>query len=208
MLDKSIPYIGVLMEKFDTDNYPVFILPPGYSFCLYKPGLEADWCRLQLESRQVDSLEAAQRIFVDEFAIRPDLLATQCIFARDDRTDEIVGTASLWTGSHFGEERLRLHWVTVDTRYQGKGLAKALLTRVFDCYNEQGHKGYIYLTSQTWSYKAVNIYAQFGFRPYRGPQPANWKNTGDFTGETETAWQLIWQKIDERTRQKSSEQQV
>ncbi|MDW7659664.1 MAG: GNAT family N-acetyltransferase [Bacillota bacterium] len=205
MLDRSIPYIGVLMEKFDTDNYPVYLLPAGYSFCLYRQGLEEDWCRLQLESKQVDSLEAAQRIFADEFVIRPDLLARQCFFVSDDRTNEIVGTASLWTGSHFGEERHRLHWVTVDTRYQGKGLAKALLTRVFDCYNEQDYSGYIYLTSQTWSYKALNLYASFGFLPYFGPKPANWKSTEDFARETETAWKLIRQKIDAYTRQAKSD---
>jgi hypothetical protein len=31
-LDRSIPHIGVLMEKYDTDFYPKFVLPKGYCF--------------------------------------------------------------------------------------------------------------------------------------------------------------------------------
>ena len=53
----------------------------------------------------------------------------------------------------------------------------------------------IYLTSQTWSYKALNIYRQFGFKPYIGPQPSGWKpSTDDFEQETREAWDLIEKK--------------
>jgi Acetyltransferases len=80
--------------------------------------------------------------------------------------------------------------------YQGKGLTKALLTRLFDLYNELGFDGFIYLTSQTWSYKAINIYSKFGFLPYTGQKPLNWTGENEtFSVETEKAWDMIQHKI-------------
>lgn len=58
MLDKSVPHISAIMVNHDATNYPEFHLPEGYSFCFYKDGLEEDWCRLQLETGQVLSMDS------------------------------------------------------------------------------------------------------------------------------------------------------
>ena len=68
------------------------------------------------------------------------------------------------------------------------------MTRLLERYAELGWQDDIYLTSQTWSYKAINIYAKFGFRPYLGEKPANWV-CGDFAAENARAWCLIREKI-------------
>ena len=107
-----------------------------------------------------------------------------------------MATASLWNGDTFGETRHRIHWVAVHPDYHGKGLAKALLTQLMTLYNELGFKGDLYLVTQTWSYKAINIYENFGFAPYQGMKPANWYGE-DYETMNDKAWELIHQKISE-----------
>ena len=134
---------------------------------------------------------------------RPNDMQMRCVFVCDEK-DNVVATASLWDGEHFGETLQRVHWVAVSAEYQGKGIAKALLTKVLDMYNDLGYKNYIYLTSQTWSYKAINIYKSFGFKPYIGVKPKNYKAVNmesgnyepwDYDVKNREAWFMIIDKI-------------
>jgi len=198
MLDKSIPHIGVLMVKTDTTKYPRFELPSGYTICGYLEGFEVQWAGLMFEVDQTDTLQEAKDIFEKEFMSLPDLLPKQCLFVLDE-TGKMAATASLWHGEHFDETYQRIHWVATCPEYQGKGLTKALITKLLDVYNELGYKDFIYLTSQTWSYKAINIYSQFGFVPYMGEKPANWW-VDDFDENNRLAWKMINDKIGEYKR--------
>lgn len=193
MQDRTVPFFPVLMEKLDTQVYPRHDLPQGYAFCAYEPGMEADWCRLVHEVGPVDSAAAARKIFEEEFLPYPGELRRRCLFVRDPQGEK-VATASLWHGNHFGKTLQRVHWVMVSQKAQGKGLAKALLTRLLDIYNAEGFSGYLYLTSETWSYKAMNIYEKFGFLPYMGPKPAQWP-CGDFEETAVQAWRIIHEKL-------------
>ena len=191
-LDRSIPHIGVLMEKTDTSEYPRHALPEGYAFAQYQPGFEAQWAALHFEVGQTDSLEEAEAIFKNEFAGRKEL-AGRMIFVFDGN-GQLAGTGCLWDGAHFGVTLQRLHWIAVSPRHQGRGIAKAIVSRLLDLYNGLGLTGYIYLTSQTWSWRALNLYAGFGFRPYMGERPQNWRAV-DFAKDTANAWKMIYGKI-------------
>ena len=193
MLDKSVPFFGVLMTKNDMKTYPRFMLPAGYSFSGYRPGDETVWADLMFCLEQTESLTEARQIFQTEFLARLDCLERQCLFVLDDQ-GRVAATASLWYGSHFGREQPRIHWVAADPAYQGRGLVKALLTRLLDVYHALGFKDGLYLTTQTWSYKAINLYRQFGFEPYLGERPLNWDGS-DFEADNQTAWAIIESKI-------------
>jgi ribosomal protein S18 acetylase RimI-like enzyme len=225
-LDRSLPHIGVIMEKCDTEYYPKFDLPKGYSFAKYKRGYEKQWAKLQYEVEETDTLEEAELAFKSEFLdgksmdwinkknnhsetnnIEDSLLYAQMCermtFIVDDR-DKVVGTGCVWGGKMFGKELQRLHWIAVSPKHQGKGLAKALVSKLLDIYNELGYSGYIHLTSQTWSYKALNIYIKFGFKPYFGEIPQNWKAVNltsgnfepwDYKEKNTEAWNIIYEKI-------------
>lgn len=206
-LDKSIQHIGVIMEKFDANIYPRFELPSNYSFVNYYEGLEKEWARLQLEVEQADALEEAEEQFSKEFLPYKEDLYKQMIFVKNDK-DEIVATSCIWNGRMFGDDRMRIHWVAVSPKYQGLGISKAMMTKLLDIYNELGNERYIHLTSQTWSYKAINIYIKFGFKPYLGEKPANWKAVNltsgnfepwDYKEKNEEAWDIIHKKIGEYT---------
>lgn len=201
MLDKSIPYFGVLMIKTDTSDYPRFELPDGFTIVGYQPGFETEWAKLMFEVDQTDTLKEAEVLFAKEFLSRPSLLPKQCLFVLS-KTGEIVAAASLWHGEHFGKTFQRIHFVATKPEYQGKGLIKALLTRLLDLYNEMGFRNFIYLTSQTWSYKAINLYSKFGFKPYKAEKPLNWK-PDTFEETNQLAWNIIERKINEYKKSKT-----
>ncbi|MBC6118095.1 GNAT family N-acetyltransferase [Listeria innocua] len=191
MLDKSVPHISVIMVNHDATNYPEFRLPEGYSFCFYKDGLEEDWCRLQLETGQVPSMDSIRTRFETEFGNEKEKLAKRCVFV-EAPDGKIIGTAMLWDGNTFGKMESRIHWVAVLDSHGGKGIAKALLSKILGLNKSK----FVYLTTQTGSYQAIYLYQKFGFEKYVGKMPENWK-TVNFQEEKETAWQIIENKIAE-----------
>lgn len=195
MLDKSIPYCGVLMVKTDTESYPRYSLPEGYTITGYRPGLEEEWAGMEFRLEQTATLDEARALFKQQFMTFPQRLPQRCLFVLD-KEGNAAATASLWHGDHFGEEQQRIHWVAANPAYQGKGLIKALLTEIMDRYNQMGYRDFLYLATQTWSYKAIHLYEKFGFVPYKGPKPVNWKSD-DFDAENLRAWNIIEEKIAE-----------
>ena len=227
-IDRSLPHIGVIMEKTDTSAYPRFELPPGFAFSHYRPGFERRWAALQREVESADSLEEAETVFKREFLDGKgmdwlhrstesldfvdienspcfnELTKTMLFVLGGD--GELAGTGSLWNGGIFGEVRQRLHWIAVSPKHQGKGLSKAIVSKLLDLYNDLGYGGYIYLTSQTWSYKALNVYMKFGFAPYMGEKPMNWNAVNmesgnyepwDYLEKNVEAWDMIFEKINQ-----------
>jgi len=89
------------------------------------------------------------------------------LFVKDE-CGEYVATLTLWTGDYLGETCQRLHWLAVSNKCAGKGIAKALICRVLDLYNELGYEGFVYLLTATWYYRAIGIYKKFGFEAYEG----------------------------------------
>jgi GNAT superfamily N-acetyltransferase len=199
MLDKTIPYFGVIMVKDNIKEYPKYNLPNGYSFCMYEDGYENYWAKLEYRVGEFNSFEAAFEYFDSEFIRNKEELYKRCIFVKNE-AGEIIATASIWYGNHFGDKLMqRIHWVAVDPDYQGNGIAKALITKTLDTFNELGLGDILYLTTQTWSFKAINIYMKFGFKPYMGEKPVNWKTKSqNFEEENKKAWDIIFDRINNR----------
>lgn len=205
LVDRSIPHIGVIMEKTDTRAYPRHALPAGYTFAKYEPGFEAQWAALHFEVGQTDSLEEAEGIFQNDFAGREALMGRMLFVL--DQNNELAGTGCLWDGNHFGRTLQRLHFIAVSPPHQGRGIAKAIVSRLLDIYNGLGLGDYIYLTSQTWSWRALKLYMGFGFRPYKGEKPVNWRSVNltsghfepwDYAEKNAEAWDMIYGKINLR----------
>jgi hypothetical protein len=147
-LDRSLPHIGVLMEKYDTEYYPKFDLPKGYHFTKYKRDYEKQWAKLQYEVEETDSLEEADLAFKSEFLDGKGMdwinktnnhsdidnieasifFAQMCermVFIVDDR-DKVIGTGCVWSGKMFGKDFQRLHWIAVSPKIKEKESQKHL----------------------------------------------------------------------------------
>lgn len=196
-MDKTLPYYGVIMIKDDLTDYPIYTLPKGYSFCTYEPGDEGAWADIEVSVGEFECRQDALDYFKREFAPYPKELMRRCVFVRDSK-GEFVATTTGWYGNLLSEETMpRIHWVAVKPEHQGRGLAKALMTKAFDILNEIYDGGRVYLTTQTWSYKAINMYLEFGFEPYLGAKPDNWKEVnGDFETNNKKAWEIIFDRLE------------
>ena len=193
-MDKSIKYYEVLMIRRNSEFFRKYKLPVGYTIKPYEKGMEEEWSKLQTEVGEFKDVSDAKRYFEDEFIKENVDLSNYCFV--ESPKGKVVATASLWFGKHFDEGiKYRLHWLSVHPDYRGKGLGKALISYILKNEKLKGEK-YVYLKTQTWSYKAIALYLKFGFKPYSGIKPDNWDCCHmDFENYNNEAWELIWSKI-------------
>lgn len=195
MLDKSLPYTPLMMTKTDTENYPKFDLPEGYSFRFYQAGDEEKWAALECALGQFNDTDAALRCFRAEFILNQDLKPEDRMIFVLDPEGTPIATAALWDGTFLGERKQRLHWVAVSDACAGKGIAKAMLSRLLALYNELGYEGFLYLHTSTHSYQAIGIYKKFGFVPYVGEHsPFPDISDAEFPERNLAAWALVDEK--------------
>lgn len=162
MLDKTIPYFNIIMKRKAGQSIPSFELPEGYSFVPYTDGAEKDWAEIEASVGEFDSAAEALEYFSTGYLSYPNEVKRRTIFIQNSALKK-VGTATGWW-NYTGERRdPSLEWVAVLPEYQGLGLGKAV---VFECVNRmltmEGDRD-IYLHTQTWSCKAIEIYLQAGF---------------------------------------------
>lgn len=195
MLDKTLDYVPLLMTKTDTENYPRYTLPEGYRFRFYAAGDEKAWAALECSVGQFETEEAALACFSREFLENQSLRPEERMLFVLDPAGKAVATAALWDGDFLGRIEQRLHWVAVSDECAGKGIAKAMLTRLLDLYNALYEGGFLYLRTGTWNYPAIGIYKKLGFMPYLGTRsPFKDLSDEDFAKRNAAGWAAVEQK--------------
>lgn len=173
-LDRSIPYYAVNMVCSAPDCAPRdAALPAGYTFAGHQDGMEEAWANILVGTDMSDSREHALECF-QEFKENLPLTRERMLFVRDT-SGEAIATATLWQSEWEGESLARVHWVGVLPQHEGKGIAKAMLSRLFRRYDELGLRGSVFLVTQSWSYPAIHIYQKYGFAPAPSDPPEAWK---------------------------------
>ena len=162
MLDKTLPYASIKMVRKAGTPIPDFPLPTGYKYVFYTDGAETDWARIETSVDEFDSEFAALMHFKQEFIPYADELYRRCLFIETEEGKKIA-TANAWWSFVEDERRAWLHWVAVENGYQGLGLGKAIVSKVTQLLYEIEGDVDFYLSTQTWSYKAVDIYENCGF---------------------------------------------
>ena len=195
MLEKDIPYCPLTMYRTETKDYPRYALPEGFEFVFYREGDAQRWAEIETAVGQFDTVKEGLACFDKEFRVGQNLsLSERMIFVKDARGD-YVATCSLWNGDFCGKERQRFHWLAVKDECAGRGIAKALLTRMMDLYNELGYHGFVYLLTGTPNYRAVRIYRNFGFAEYVGPTPSGDLSNEEFAKQTQKAIAFINERL-------------
>ena len=162
MLDKSLPYYSIIMKRPGGAPIPDYPLPEGFSYVMYEPGDELPWAEIETSVKEFDHVEDALAYFKKRFMPYPDELARRCMFIEDRAGDKIATLTTWW--SYTGVRRDPwLHWIALKPEYQGQGLGKALVSRGMQMMVEIEGDRDVYLSTQTWSYKAVGLYKKVGF---------------------------------------------
>ena len=152
----------ISMIRENLDNILDFSLPGQYSSRWFQPGDEKHWLDIHYSAEKYVTI--TPELYLQEFGSDMEMLSQrQCyIFAPDGRA---IATASAWFGDdHYGSDCGRLHWAAMIPKYQGRGLAKPLLTLVCNRLRELGHRK-AYLTTAVERIAAINLYRKFGFVP-------------------------------------------
>ena len=160
----QLKVIPLTMVRDHLDHLPSFVCPAGYAIRTFRPGDAEHWARVEALAEEFASQDEALREFHEEFDPRLRELEDRC-FLLEDSQGTVIGTAMAWDGDLAGEVRGRVHWVGIVPAYQGRGLAKPLLSTVLERLAREHHSAF--LTTQTTSYRAVNLYLNFGFVPYQ-----------------------------------------
>ena len=142
---------------------PLAPLPRGYHFRFYKPGDGLIWAEIVTQADEFPALEAALDRFNREFSNADHQLSSRCLILETD-SNQPIGTAMGWFNQDFRDGSYgRLHWVSIIPPYQGKGLARPLITHAIDLMKT--HHSKAYLTTRIKSYKGIKLYLDYGFRP-------------------------------------------
>ena len=160
MLDRTIPFYNTIMKCSDYSPGCVK-LPVGFSIVSYQRGYEKEWAKLEHAVGDFDSLEAAEKYFVEMYLQDPELFPNILFLLNRER--EIVGSCIAWQDMQGENSVPSLHWLVVQERYQGIGLGRALAMAVMNVYAERGDLP-VYIHTQPWSWKAVILYLSLGFR--------------------------------------------
>lgn len=155
--------IKLKMVRDDLQGVPEYPLPEGFRFRFFQKGDEKTWAKIETLVDEFESEEAALERFSAEFSTHIDDMMERCLFIENEH-GEAIATTTAWYGDLRGFTEGRIHWVGVIPTYQGKGLAKLLLSKAMNILKE--HHPSAYLTSQTTSYQAINMYLNYGFEPY------------------------------------------
>lgn len=163
MLDKTIPYKAIFMQRPAGAPLPAINLPAGYRFGFFRAGDEKDWAIIEASvlefPSEIDALLWYQKNWLP---FLPEL-ERRCTFIVHEDTGEKVATASAWW-DYFGERRDPwVDWVSVKPGHQGKGLGRAVVANLLDLMVRiEGDRDF-YLKTQTWSHRAIRIYQWAGF---------------------------------------------
>jgi len=164
MLDKSVPYIDVMMKRMTGTEIPEFPLPEGYSFELFQSGDEKHWAQIEAAADEFASPIDGLLYFQREFLPYSRELVRRCVFAKSPE-GEYVGTATAWWDyAADGKRHPWLHWVAVKPAHQNRGIGKAIVSKTIRLlYDIEGDFRDYYLHTQTWSHVAIGIYEKCGF---------------------------------------------
>jgi len=173
-LDNTIKYYELLMKYDDLSKYKQYELPEGFHYEFFKPGDEEEWVRIHIESGEFTSIERGLKHFHDFYDFFIDELEKRCVFIVDSNTGEKIGTAtiSLLKEKEYGYDGA-VDWVAIKKSYQGRKLAKPLISKFMDIAKENGHTSLI-LHTQTNSWLAAKLYLDYGFEILNKDEVMGW----------------------------------
>lgn len=152
------------MINNDLAACPLTPLPPGFKFRFFRRGESKIWAQITTQAGEFPNLPAALKRFRREFIQEKENLFKRCIFL-ETTENQAVGTAMGWYNHDFGDGFYgRLHWVAIIPAYQGRGLARPLISQALHIIRQ--HHGKAYLSTGTRSFKAIKLYLDYGFEPF------------------------------------------
>ena len=159
--DLSIQRHNVRMIRRHLDHIPQHALPHSFRLRMFGPGDADTWVAVQKASDVLNTID--HHLFHRQFGSDMDAMPDRCFFLCNEQ-GEAIGTATAWYIEDQGETIGRVHWVAIVPAYQGRGLAKPMLTAVMNRLAELHDR--TMLDTDTPRLVAIKVYLDFGFVPW------------------------------------------
>ena len=169
MLDKSIPYAEIWMERMAADEVAPVPASNNYIIQPYQSGDASEWARIETAVGEFDTEAAALAYFEKDFLPYESQLPQRMFFAVNPEGTKVGTEPDWWKKKQDGNIVPLVHWVAVIPSAQRQGIARGLVTKVIEtCQNQTADSeesaAAIYLHTQTWSHAAIGLYQQLGFK--------------------------------------------
>jgi len=152
--------VGMIRENLE--DIPRFAVPEPFAIRRFRPGDEAAWVRIHEIADEYNhvTFETFDRAFGEDPAALPERMFFLC-----DEAGREIGTATAWYDEDYRALPFgRVHYVAIVPAFQGRGLAKPLMSVVCYRLRELGYER-ARLVTQTERVRAIGLYLKFGFVP-------------------------------------------
>lgn len=161
MLDKSVPFYTIIMKRPYRKAPKLISLPEGFTVRTYRSGDEIAWAEIETLVLEFDSVQQALDCHKGYLTNIDELNKRQCFAVSPNGIVAATATA-WWTQTQKGAIPV-VHALGCRPESQGKGLGKAVATKMLESFYEFEQEKEVWLDTQTWSYKAIGLYLDLGF---------------------------------------------
>ena len=152
---------SVRMIREHMENIPQFPIPIGFAMRNYRPDEGAIWTRIQRAAEPYFDVD--DQLFAREFKRDFGALEERSFYLATDAGEEIGTITAWWQPDLDGQDWGQIHWVAIHPDYQGRGLAKPMMS-VAMAYLKRFHER-SFLGTSSGRIPAIKVYLDFGFYP-------------------------------------------
>lgn len=160
--DEAVKNVSFDMIRDDVANFPLYELPPGYRFRMFREGDDVTWTNLQMAAEPY--FDVTPELFVRQYGDALDALPDRMYFVETEAGEPVASISAWWERDrHNPAERGRIHWVVVHPNHQRRGITKPMMTKAMQRLAASHPKAMLNTSSERiW---AVKVYLDFGFYP-------------------------------------------
>ena len=163
-LDNRIRYVHLIFER-DMRQIPHYELPEGYAFQYFQAGDRDAWIAIEWSAGEFHSYEEGRAAWATYYEGHEPELTSRMLFIVNQAGEKVATATAYYDVTGEPEPGVgRLHWVAVKREYQGRGLARPLISRALERLQELGYLR-VKLSTQTTTWLACRLYMDFGFQP-------------------------------------------
>ncbi len=154
--------IDMVLETLD--KIPDYDLPENFYFKWYEPGDAKLWLDIHaLSEKFITTIDL--NLYQNQFDRSAQIIGQRQVFIMD-ANHQAIGTSTAWfKDDYYGQPFGQVHWVAIIPEFQGKGLAKPLMSMTLKRMAELGHSR-AFLSTSTGRIAAIHLYLKFGFKPF------------------------------------------
>ncbi len=171
--ENTLEYHELLMTLDNLNETNNYTLPENFKFTYWDNSKNIeDWVNIHISTGEFASYKLAFQTFYDFYTPIVNQLNKRVIFITDKNKNKIA-TTTISPTKEYGYDCV-IDWFAIAKDFQGKHLAKPLLSKTIEMAKDLGYRN-ILLHTQTNSWLACKLYLDFGFTPLNRQDTKGWQ---------------------------------